>query len=85
MQRRPNPTEERTMNRTTDQDDHARLATERVASAWRWDAALERLAADPALLDRLPARHRLALGTYMSSKQAAAETGVDVTDPKGTR
>lgn len=68
----------------TDQKDHERLAAERVASAWRWDPDLERLAADRGLLATLPPAKRIALGHYEVGKAAAAAIGVDVTDPKGT-
>ena len=67
---------------STDQSERARLATQRIASAWRWDDDLERLAADPAVLDRLPPTNRIAVGHYVTSKRAAAAIGVDVTDPK---
>jgi hypothetical protein len=80
-------------NTTTDPDDRARLATERVASAFRWDADLEALAADPTVLKQLPPAKRVALGHYLTSKAAARSLGVDVTgptdapttDPKETR
>lgn len=64
-----------------DANDHGVKATERVASAWRWDDELERLADNPALLDGLPPAKRVALGLYLTSKAAADKLGVDVTGP----
>jgi hypothetical protein len=66
-------------------DDHRGKAVARVASAWRWDDEMERLAADRSVLDRLPAGRRTALGHYLTSKRAAEQLGGDVTDPKETK
>jgi hypothetical protein len=63
-------------------DDHKAKATERVASGFRYDPELERLAQDPQQLAGLPPAKRVAVGHYLTSKAAAFHLGHDVTDPE---
>jgi hypothetical protein len=71
------------MTANSDPNDHAARALERRASAWAWDAELERLAADTSVLDKLPPARRVSLGHYLASKRSAEAFGIDTTNPEG--
>ncbi len=59
----------------------------RVAGGWRYDPEMERLAANPELIDALPlaaqGKYHTALGYYDAGKSAAAALGRDVSGPQG--